>query len=152
MKIVNKLKIYILSKSLKKCGKGLCVSFPICFEGKKCIEIGDYVSIAAFVNIWGHGGVKIGDRSLIASHVEITSLTHNYNYKIMRFAPIISKSVIIENDVWIGANSVIFPGVRIGEGSVIAAGSIVTKNIPPYSIAFGAPAKVEFTRDKNNFK
>lgn len=52
-----------------------------------------------------------------------------------------SSPVIIEDDVWIGANSIILPGVTIGKGSVIAAGSIVTKNIPPYSVAGGNPAR-----------
>lgn len=50
--------------------------------------------------------------------------------------------IIIEDDVWIGANSVITSGVHIGRGAVIGAGSVVTKSIPPYTIAAGTPAKV----------
>lgn len=53
-----------------------------------------------------------------------------------------SKPIIIEDNVWIGANSIILPGVRIGYGSVIAAGSVVVKDVPPYSIAGGNPARV----------
>ena len=59
--------------------------------------------------------------------------------------------IIIENDVWIGANSTIMSGIRIGNGSVVAAGSTVTKDIPPYSIVAGNPAKVvkkRFTEDQ----
>lgn len=53
--------------------------------------------------------------------------------------------VYIEDDCWIGGNVVILPGVRIGKGSTIAAGAVVTKDIPPYSVAMGAPAKVRKT-------
>ena len=58
------------------------------------------------------------------------------------------KPVTIGNDVWIGMRSIIMPGVTIGEGAVIGAGSVVTKNIPPYSIAVGTPAKVIKTFEK----
>jgi acetyltransferase-like isoleucine patch superfamily enzyme len=54
----------------------------------------------------------------------------------------IPKPVTIEDDVWIGSNAIILPGVRIGKGSVIGAGSIVTSDIPPYALAYGTPAKV----------
>lgn len=53
-----------------------------------------------------------------------------------------SKPIIIHNNVWIGANSIILPGVKIGEGSVIAAGSVVTKDVPPLVIVGGNPAKI----------
>ena len=52
------------------------------------------------------------------------------------------KDVIIENDVWVGANVTILKGVEIGEGSIVAAGSVVTKSVPPYSIVGGVPARV----------
>jgi len=71
----------------------------VTFEGKKFNEIGDDVSINSFVHIWGHGGVKIGNRVLTATHVAITSLTHDYAYENMRYAPIIAKPVVIEDDV-----------------------------------------------------
>jgi acetyltransferase-like isoleucine patch superfamily enzyme len=60
----------------------------------------------------------------------------------------ISKPIVIEDNVWIGANSIILPGVRIGNGSVIAAGSIVTRDIPPMVVAGGNPARVIKTREQ----
>jgi acetyltransferase-like isoleucine patch superfamily enzyme len=54
----------------------------------------------------------------------------------------ISKEVVIEDDVWLGYNVIVLPGVTIGKGSVIGAGSVVSKDIPPYSIAIGNPARV----------
>lgn len=108
----------------------------------KNFEIGEYCTISSFVHIWaGKAGVKIGNRVMIASNVSITSLTHDYTKDNIRFAPIIDKSIIIEDDVWIGANSVILPGITLGKGSVIGAGSVVTKNVSAFSIVVGVPAK-----------
>ncbi|HEY9851378.1 MAG TPA: acyltransferase [Leptolyngbyaceae cyanobacterium] len=130
----------ILIQDLKYVGKECFFQMPICITGHNQIEIGDYVSIAAYVHIWGDGGVKIGNRVMIASHTAITSLSHNYTQEDM-YRTVVSASVNIEDDVWIGAHTVILPGVSIGKGAVIGAGSIVTKNIESYSIAFGCPAK-----------
>lgn len=144
-KIVNKalsINNYSYLSDIKYIGKNLDIKFPVCFEGKENIEIGDDVSINAFVHIWGHGGVKIGNRVMIATHSIITSLTHDYNLENMRFAPAIAKPVIIEDDVWIGSGVIIMPGVKIGKGAVIGAGSVVTKDIPMNAIAYGIPAKV----------
>ena len=57
------------------------------------------------------------------------------------------KKVTIENDVWIGANCLILPGVTIGEGAVVAGGSVVTKDVPAYAIVGGTPAKIIRMRD-----
>jgi acetyltransferase-like isoleucine patch superfamily enzyme len=59
----------------------------------------------------------------------------------------IRKSVVIEDDVWIGAHTVILPGVRIGKGSVIGANSVVTKDVPPMAIVLGSPARSHKLRD-----
>ena len=139
---IHRVRIWLFGFTLKKLGKGTHIDFPVRFKGKKEIEIGDFVSINAYVHIWGHGGVKIGDRVLIAAHTAITSLTHDHSKPQMRFAPIISKPVVIEDDAWIGSNSVIMPGVVVGKGAVIGAGSVVTKSVPPNAIVVGAPARI----------
>jgi acetyltransferase-like isoleucine patch superfamily enzyme len=97
------------------------------------------------------GGLSIGNNVLIGPHVCIHTTNHNYsNPKI----PICRQGntpepVIIHDDVWIGANAVVLPGVTVGKGSVIGAGSIVTKSIPPYSVAVGNPARVVKRRGEN---
>jgi len=106
--------------------------------------------------------IEIGSFCSIAPGVRIQEYYHDYNkptsYYINRHIlkekeseDIISKgAIIIEDDVWIGANSIILSSVKIGRGSVIAAGSIVTKNVDPYSVVAGNPAKLVKKRFSND--
>ncbi len=107
------------------------------------IELGDNVDLAWGVLITTGGGVVIGDRTLIGYRSQILSANHVIPENKGRIfgAGHIKKKVVIENDVWIGANCIIVAGVHIGEGAVIAAGSVVTKNVPPFTIVGGVPAK-----------
>jgi maltose O-acetyltransferase len=79
---------------------------------------------------------------MIASHTAIVSLTHDYTRPDMRFAPAIGASVVIEDDVWIGAHAVIMPGVTIGRGAVVGAGAVVRDDVPPFAIVAGIPARL----------
>ncbi|MBI4832833.1 MAG: acyltransferase, partial [Candidatus Lindowbacteria bacterium] len=95
------------------------------------------------VHIYGRGGVKFGDYVLIGPNVVIASSQHRYNIK---GTPILfqgheKKPVVIGNDVWIGANAVILPGVSIADGTIIGAGAVVTGDTEPYSIFGGVPAR-----------
>lgn len=90
------------------------------------------------------GPIQIGNDVIIAQNVVLSGLNHNYddtNTPIVN-QKVITKEIIVENDVWIGANSIITAGVHIGNHSVVAGGSIVTKDVPPYTIVAGNPAKV----------
>lgn len=117
------------------------IQHPITVAGGSAVIIGNDVSIAAYVHIWGHGGVTIGDRVMIGTHTSITSLTHDYNEDVMRFS-VVSRPVIIGDDVWIGSNCVVLPGLHIGNGCVVGAGSVVTKDVERFSIVSGVPARV----------
>ncbi len=90
------------------------------------------------------GPVSIGNNVIIAQNVVISGLNHEYkDVKIpIVHQPVITSEIIIEDDCWIGANVVITAGVTIGKHSVIAAGSVVTKEIMPFSVAAGNPAKI----------
>jgi len=90
------------------------------------------------------GPVQIGNDVSFAQNVTITGLNHNFQDVAVPISNqgISTKPVIIDDDVWIGANSVILPGVSIGKHSIIAAGSIVTRSAPPYSVSAGNPARV----------
>ena len=113
------------------------------------IELGDHVDLAWGVIITTSGKVKIGDRSLIGYRTIISSANHNIpsNKGDIFGSGHKPGEVIIENDVWVGANSTITSGVTIGKGSVIAAGSVVVKNVKPYSIVGGVPAKLIKSRN-----
>ena len=109
------------------------------------IKIGQNCAINSFCFIDAdEGGVEIGDQVLIGPQVGIHGSNYEYsdeNTPILSQG-VTSKGIIIEDDVWIGSNSTVLDGVTIGRGSVIGAGSVVTRDIPPFSVAFGVPAKV----------
>lgn len=98
------------------------------------------------------GPVTIGDNVHLAQNVVISGLNHNFEEvdKTIAEQGVSTKHVIVENDIWIGANSVILPGTRIGEHVIIGAGSVVTKDVPPYSVAAGNPARVVKQYDVEN--
>jgi maltose O-acetyltransferase len=98
-------------------------------------------------------GAHIGRDVLIAPNVSILTTTHNYldpNIPIKHQGDSSPQVPRIESDVWIGRNAIILPGVIIGQGSVVGAGAIVTKNIEPFSVYGGVPAKFIKKRDKND--
>lgn len=90
------------------------------------------------------GPVEIGSDVIIAQNVVMSGLNHGYEDVEMpiRLQPVSTGAIVIEDECWIGANSVITAGTRIGKHSVVAGGSVVTKDVPPYSIVAGNPAKV----------
>jgi acetyltransferase-like isoleucine patch superfamily enzyme len=97
------------------------------------------------------GPVTIGNDVLLAQHVVVSALNHNYEdiTQPIKNQGVTTKPIVIEDGVWIGANAVIAPGVRIGKNSVVGAGSVVTHDVPPFSVAVGAPAKILKTYQPN---
>ena len=102
------------------------------------------------------GPVHIGNDVNFAQNVTITGLNHNFQDVTVAISDqgISTNPVTIADDVWIGANAVILPGVNIGKHSVVAAGSIVTRSVPSYSICAGNPAKVikQYDFDKKEWR
>ena len=90
------------------------------------------------------GPVEIGDHVNLAQGITVTALNHNFadSNKRIDEQGVSTTLVVIGNDVWIGANAVILPGVTIGDHSVVAAGAVVTKDVPPHSLVAGVPAKI----------
>jgi acetyltransferase-like isoleucine patch superfamily enzyme len=105
------------------------------------VVIGDYTRIGIHNTIIGP--VCIGNHVNLAQGITVTALNHNFEDKAKRIDEqgITTKPVIIGNDVWIGANAVILPGVTIGKHCVVAAGAVVTKDVPDNTIVGGVPAK-----------
>jgi len=106
------------------------------------VIIGDHTRVGLHNTVIGP--VTIGSHVNLAQGITITALNHNFSETGRRIDEqgISTKHVIIEDDVWIGANAVILPGVRIGTHSVVAAGAIVTKDVPSHSLVAGVPAKL----------
>lgn len=106
------------------------------------VVIGDHTRIGLHNTIIGP--VTIGNQVNLAQGITVTALNHNFTDPNKRIDEqgVSTTPVVIEDDIWIGANAVILPGVTIGHHSVVAAGAVVTKNVPPHSLVAGVPAKV----------
>ena len=106
------------------------------------VIIGDYTRIGIHNTIIGP--VVIGSHVNLAQGITVTALNHNFQDTTKRIDEqgISTKSVVISDDVWIGANAVILPGVTIGHHAVVAAGAVVTNDVPDNSIVAGVPAKI----------
>ena len=104
------------------------------------IEIGDGVFLNSGVSISAHQLVKIGNGCQIGNY---SLLMDNDYHRVgnLREAGV-SKPIILGNDVWLGAHVIVLKGVTIGDGAVIGAGSVVTRDVPPRSVAVGSPARV----------
>ena len=108
------------------------------------LEVGDRSNIGPYAYIGASGGISIGDDVMMGPRVSMFAENHNFasTETPMREQGVSLGSIVIEDDCWLAANCVILSGVRIGRGSVVAAGSIVNKDVPPYSIVGGNPARV----------
>ena len=106
------------------------------------VMIGDHTRIGLHNTIIGP--VTIGNHVNLAQGITVTALNHNFSDAEKRIDEqgVNTTPVVIGDDIWIGANAVILPGVTIGSHSVVAAGSVVTKDVPPHSLVAGVPAKI----------
>lgn len=131
-------------------GRGATIAGSGVIANPGCgVVIGNRTSIGVHNMIWGQGGVSIGTDCLLGPNVIVVSENHVFDRKDV---PIREQgeeraSIRIGDDCWIGANVVVCAGVEIGEGSVVGAGSVVTHDVPAFSIAVGVPARVIGTRN-----
>ena len=122
--------------------KSVIESFSCINNAVGDVIIGDYTRVGLHNTIIGP--VRIGKNVNLAQGITVTALNHNFDDTTKRIDQqgVSTKAVIINDDVWIGANAVVLPGVTIGTHSVVAAGAVVSKDVPPYTIVAGVPAKV----------
>jgi acetyltransferase-like isoleucine patch superfamily enzyme len=106
------------------------------------VVIGDHTRIGIHCTVIGP--VTIGSHVNLAQGITVTALNHNFNDPSLRIDEqgVSTKAVVIGDDVWIGANAVILPGVTIGSHVVVAAGAVVTKDVPANTLVGGVPAKI----------
>ena len=102
------------------------------------MTVGTDVAISHGVVIYNLGGMTIGHRVVISQDVYLCGGTHDYTRKVY---PLVRKPIVIEDDAWIGAGAFIGPGVRIGRGCVVGARAVVFKDVPPWKVVIGNPAR-----------
>jgi acetyltransferase-like isoleucine patch superfamily enzyme len=129
----------------KKCGKNVRFGHG-CEFSYECIELGNDVYIGPGANFMSAlSTIKVGNKVMFGPGVTIVGGDHRtdvvgaYMYDVEEKTPGNDVDVVIEDDVWIGANVLILKGVNIGRGSIVGAGSIVVKNIPAYTVYVGCP-------------
>ncbi len=151
--LYRRFKMFLLCAlrfNLERVGKNFYVGGGVKIYGSE-VEIGDNV----FIGHSSHIGVRktvIGNNVLLAPHVSIVGDDHRFDtVGVTIFStglhansalPIEQRSVVIEDDCWLGFGVIVLPGVKIAEGCVIGAGSVLTKSTEPYGIYIGSPAKL----------
>jgi len=152
LKIFRRVCMVAVKSRFKKCG-GNVIIHPFDSYSYTTISIGDHVFIGkGAVLMASESSISIGSKVMFGPNVTIMGGDHNaseigrYMIDIKKKLPGDDLPVIIEDDVWIGTGVIILKGVTVGCGSIIAAGSVVNKSIPEFSIAAGVPARVVKSR------
>ena len=126
-----------------ECGENCYIELPFYANwGGHHVHFGSNIYANFGLTLVDDGEIFVGDRVLFGPHVTVATANHPINPELRSKSYQYNKDVHIGNNVWIGANTVIVPGVTIGENCVIGAGSVVTKDIPPNTVAVGNPCRV----------
>ena len=126
-------------------GKGVSINDAVVINANRGrVTLGDRSWLGTFCLTYANAGVAIGRNVLVAGHSSVNTVSHSAERCDIPVndQPVVIDPVVIEDDVWIGLNAVVLQGVTIGHGSIVGAGAVVTKSIPPWSIAVGVPARV----------
>ena len=113
------------------------------------LQTGEVVAIGPGVEIYNPGGLRMGNHAIISQNAFICGATHDYNSEAFTY---IKKEIVLEPYVWIGARAIVLPGVNCMEGSVLGAASVTSRNMEPWTIYAGNPAKAVKTRTNFSIK
>lgn len=141
--ISNWLRVYCVKHIFKKCGHIRTINRRVNFASGRNVEMGDESGIGANTTI--PGDTIIGKNVILSRNCFILNRNHIFeriDIPIVDQGCYPTKQTVIEDDCWIGMNSLLTPGRHIGKGTIVGMGSVVTKDFPPYSIIGGAPAKL----------
>ncbi len=141
LKLAKKIRGFYAKRIVRSFGKNVNIEKNASFTPGLSIGNNSGVGISCEIN----GDVTIGNDVMMGPEVVIYTSGHRFDrtdIPMCKQGFNSPKEVVIEDDVWLGRRVIIMPGVHIGEGSVIGAGAVVTKDIPEYSVAVGVPAKV----------
>lgn len=128
-----------LYASCASVGPGSGIRMPTVVYAPELLRIGSDTGIGEFCVLRANGGLTIGDRVQIAAGAILT--TRGHPEAIPRNGRTVDASIVVEDDVWIGAGAVVLPGVRVGRGAIVAAGAVVTRDVEPMTVVAGVPAR-----------
>ena len=134
---------------LMNLGKQVAIYYDCEIRSPHNIKIDDGSIIGDHAILDGRNGISIGKNVNFSTRVSIWTEQHDHRDPWFRCYTQAKKPVVIEDRVWIGPNTIILHSVHIGEGAIIAAGAVVTKDVPPYTIIAGIPARVIGERNKD---
>ena len=113
---------------------------PFHIDFGKFTEFGKDVFVNFGCTFCDQGGIRIGDRTKLGPNVTLVTTNHLLEPEERRW--MVSRPVVLGEDVWVGAGAIILSGVTVGDGAVVGAGSVVTKDVPPRTVVAGNPARV----------
>lgn len=141
IKQTNKIRGSLYKPLFKTCGKNLQIAKNVTINMCRGISIGDNVYIAHNCWINGTGGLKIGNNVILSPNVIVATTKHKYIDGTISNLEYEAKEIEIKKGTWIAGNSTIILDVKIGEGNIIAAGSVATKSTEDFTLNAGVPAK-----------
>ena len=132
-----------------KIGKDSYIHVPVKFFSLRNLQIGDNTTVNPHCYLDARTGIRIGNNVNIANNTRIYTLGHDINSSDLR---LVGSAVEIDDDAFIFSNVLILPGVKIGKGAVVYAGSVVVKDVEPYTVVGGNPAKFIKNRERLTFE
>lgn len=146
----TRLRQLVLRRFLRGFGQDTVIQAGFRIINPERVSFGSHCSIAQGVFITGGGGVSLGDWVGLGPDTKIWSVNHRFDdpdrpWMLQGWD---KKPVVIEDDVWLAANVFVMPGITIGKGAIVSAGTVVNKSIPPYAIVVGNPGRVVGWRKK----
>ena len=136
-KKIHDLMAIILGKPLDE---STTVLPPLYIDYGKPVKIGKKCFIQQCCTFFGRGGITIGDGVFIGPKCNLITINHDPNPN--NRSATYGRPIVIEDNVWIGINSTVLPGVKIGYGAIVGAQSVVTKDVPPMTVVAGNPARI----------
>ena len=148
-RVLKQIKMYLLRPAFGKYGKHFKPNPDNDYTYPRNIEVGDDVSLGGYsVYLCAKSKIIMGDKVMVGPGVFMIAGNHNtspvgrFMVDVLDKRPEDDQDIVFEDDIWVGANVTVLKGVHVGRGSIIAAGALVNKDVPPYTIVGGLPAKV----------
>lgn len=142
-RLFNWFRFWAVSKVLRKCGEGVLVKNKCYFGEGSRLTIGNNSQLGQNAHLVGD--IVIGNDVLMGPDVVMMATSHRHeriDIPMIQQGEAAEKEIRLGNDIWVGTRVIILPGVRIGDGCIIAAGAVVSTSFPPFSIVGGVPAKL----------